>query len=568
MFSQAPVISTKPRARLASGSGSKCTKASAERSFSYIGAGGTRISRVELILTGVDTRSPATAIGISGGRIAALGDERDAREWRTGTSELVDLGGASVWPGLTDAHFHPVMGLNAAVGADLNGAHSLAEIQERLRKADGSGEHGDWVLGWGLTPDAFEGLPLSGSPLDEWFPGRPALVYLFDGHAAVASRAALNRAGVTGVRDLGTTASIAVDPAGRPTGLLQEAEAIDLVRRLLPVESLDQRADRLAGILGAMAATGLTGGHVMDCQGDSLALLAALEFSGRLPLRLRLHPVCGPFDDPEEIVAQQRLSGSRWRVAGVKFYLDGTIDGGTAWLSAPDCSGASISPYWPSAQSYSDAVRYFDAAGIGTATHAIGDAAVAHVLDTIDALPVGSPARHRIEHLEYVRDDQLARLGGTRAIVSMQPTHLTDYVSPDGEDNWSMRLGRPRAEHGWRFGEILAAGATLALGSDWPVAHYDPRRIVAAAQLRRPAGRRQQAPLGFGAGLTAAQAMAGYTSGPAYAAGLESVAGRIAPGHLADLTVFAADPMRVDPDDLPELPVTATVVDGQLYRTD
>ena len=518
----------------------------------------------DLVVRGLGGLDGRAAIGVSGGRITALGDERDARSWTGSATQVFDAAGGFVVAGLTDAHFHPVMGLDFAVGVDLSSCRDLDTLRTLLIQ-HAAVTPGEWVIGWGLSHEAFRGHPIDAAPLTVVPDHRPVYVSLYDGHAGLANAEALRRAGVTGSRELGSTAAVVVDEGGRPTGLLQETEAMDLVRDLLPTESRVERVSRLAGILDAMAATGLTGGHVMDCRGDSLDLLSALEESGRLPLRLRLHPVCSPDSHIAKLVARQATAGKRWRVAGIKFYLDGTIDGGTAWLSHPDTHGESNSPYWSSAADYAEAVRLFDAAGVPTATHAIGDAAVDHVLDTINALPAASPVRHRIEHLEYLRDDQIERFRTTRAVVSMQPTHMTDYVSPAADDNWSRRLGAERAHDGWRFGEIAGTGAVVALGSDWPVAPYDPRPILAAAQLRRPAGRPDQGVIGT-VGLSPAQALAGYTSSAAYAAGVEVEYGRVAIGFAADLTILGADPLTVAPDEWPEVPVLATVVDGQLYR--
>jgi predicted amidohydrolase YtcJ len=163
--------------------------------------------------------------------------------------------------------------------------------------------------------------------------------------------------------------------------------------------------------------------------------------------------------------------------------------GGTAWLETPDCHGESTCSYWRDPQGYSRAVRFFAQAGVQTATHAIGDAAVKHVLDTLEAEGAPPPGLvHRVEHIETLPVDQISRFAQLGVIASMQPSHATDFTRADHRDNWSVRLGEERANRAWPCRDLLDAGATLVLGSDWPIAPYDPRTVLAAAQLRRPQG--------------------------------------------------------------------------------
>ena len=194
--------------------------------------------------------------------------------------------------------------------------------------------------------------------------------------------------------------TVVCDDAGRPTGLLLEAAAMDLVQDHVPLDPVPVRAAQLRDLLQDMASTGLTGGHVMDLLGDSQAVVAAAEDLGELPLRLRFAPWCVPGVDGDgiaEFVDLQRRGGRRWAVGAVKFMIDGTIDNGTAWLEQPDALGESTESFWPEPAEYTAAVRALAAHGIATATHAIGDAAVRHVLDAPGgpAAHPGRPASHR-----------------------------------------------------------------------------------------------------------------------------------------------------------------------------
>ncbi|HET6876031.1 MAG TPA: amidohydrolase [Jatrophihabitans sp.] len=511
---------------------------------------------------------PANVV-VADGRIVAVCDDIDLRDLRPDGAQVVDLAGRFVTPGLTDSHIHPVLALGLTDGIDLSGCTTLDDVRRALAAAADSTD--GWLVGWGLDPNCFGELPVDNRPLAAVVGDRPMFLRLFDGHSAVVSDEALRRAGIAGPREFASHAEIVCDAAGQPTGFLLEEAAMAPVQAVLPQRSFVERRERLRRVLASMAAVGLTGGHVMDCDGDSLELYTSLDDADELPLRLRIAPWRRPEDDDRrvaELLDLQRRRGRLWQVAGVKLFMDGTIDNGTAWLAEPDCHGESTRPYWADPQAYTRAVHELAANGVQTATHAIGDAAVGHVLATMATLPAGARRGHRIEHIETLPDNLVAEFARHDVTASMQPTHATDYTRGDHSDNWSRRLGTERASRAWRCGDLLRSGARLSLGSDWPIAPFDPRPIMAAAQLRRPWDRPELPPVGAAQALTAAQALAGYTEAPAQVAGATDL-GRVAEGFRADLTVWADDPLRQPADQLPHLPIEMTLVDGRVtYRAE
>ncbi|MEU8658513.1 amidohydrolase [Actinoplanes philippinensis] len=518
-------------------------------------------------------RAP-TAIATAGGVITALGDRADARDWRGPHTEVIDLGRATITPGLVDGHFHPVMGIGLTRGVDLSSVRTLEGLRSALRAADVA--PGGWLEGWGLDPNAFEGAPITHAPLIEAVgPDVPVFLLLFDAHSALVSPRALAMAGVGGPRAFTSGASVACDADGVPTGHLLEMEALDLVRTLLPDDAPAERRARLAGLLRRMAACGLTAANGMDFEGDSPELFRSLEDDGELPVRWRFAPFVMPGtgrDGLDAVIAQQRLGGRRWRVEGAKFMIDGTVDGGTAWLDEPDTHGESTACLWPDPRDYAAAATVLAGHGIPLVTHAIGDAGIRYVLDTYAALArtPGRPSRvpHRIEHLETMPSELIGRFAALDVTAGMQPTHCTGYTRADHSDNWSTRLGKRRADRAFRARDLRDHGARLALGSDWPIAAFDPRAIMAAARLRRPAGEPHIEPVLPEQALTARMALEGYTSEAAASAGLAGRSGRLRPGHHADLTVFDLDPLTAAPDEFAESPIPLTVVDGSItHRT-
>ncbi|MFF8376374.1 amidohydrolase [Streptomyces sp. NPDC015661] len=522
------------------------------------------MSAPDLVLVNARVRDPeltgATAVAVHGGLITALGTDAEARTWAGPGTETVDLAGATLTPGLTDAHSHPVWGLEMFTGTDLSGVTDLEGLRAALRDAE---RRDGWIIGHGLDHNVFGGRPVHRDLVEDVLDGAPAFLRLYDGHSALASATALKAAGIEGPRAFAQLSEIVCEPGGRPTGHLVEHAAMDLMTPVLPTQPYGERRDRLVELLSGMAATGLTGAHVMDLGGhDVPGLLAAVEEDGDLPVRLRLAPWCMPGATAEELdgfVRLQERAGRLWAIGGVKFFMDGTVEGGTAWLEHADCHGQGTDAFWPDPAAYSAAVRHLHRAGVGTATHAIGDAAVRHVLDTVEGLGTGGP-RHRIEHIETVPDDQLGRFAALGVVASMQPPH-TAYTRADHTDEWSKRLGEERAARAWRCRDLRDAGAHLALGSDWPIAHYDARQVLSTARAPRGAAAARH-------GLTGLMALEGMTTHAAVAAGEETVAGRIAPGFRADLAAFAVDPVEAPADETAEAPVRLTVAGGRItYRS-
>ncbi|NUL45821.1 amidohydrolase [Cellulosimicrobium funkei] len=517
------------------------------------------------------------AIGIRDGLIAWVGRAADADE--TTAREVFRVSTGCVTPGLVDAHIHPVLGLDMTRGEDLSGVATLEELLGALGRTATStslASDCDWVLGWGLDPGIVEGRNLRAQDLDAVVMDRPAIVRLFDGHSAVANTRAIELAGLTGQESFVSAAAVEVDGRGRPTGFLKEWEAMALVLAHVPPPAFEERLESLLGALHMMADAGLTGGQILDWSEGTLELITAAEDRGDLPIRLHLSPWVMPADQDDHlrrILNLQGEAGRRWTVDGVKLMMDGTIDNGTAWLDWPDANGESTGPLWLDPMSFTETLHRLDERGIRTTTHAIGDAAVRHVLDSIASAPSapsgsgdrdGLP-RHRIEHIETIPDDLVERFAELNVAASMQPTHCTMYCSGDRTDNWSRRLGDGRADHAWRLGSLRRAGVIVAVGSDWPIAPCEPLRIIADGQLRREAGQPAQPPVVPTEALTARELLEGYTSHRARSWG-DPAGGRIAVGMPADLSVFGGDPLTTDPDDLPDIEVLATVIGGKVRR--
>jgi predicted amidohydrolase YtcJ len=511
-------------------------------------------------------RPLATALAVRGGRVVAVGDRLDIADVVDGSTRVVSGTGWTVTPGIVDGHQHLLHGAQVSRGASFDRVATLDGVREVLRVERARIGAGAWLQGYAFEYAALEGADFHHALIDEAAGPGPMLIHALDLHTAYANGEALRIAGVTGAREFADGAYVVVDADGRPTGELREMSAVLTVSDAAPVPSPGALLQWCAEAIQAQNSVGITAIHQMDGGRDVIEVLQALEGEGRLDLRVCLHSWVDPSDDEDalaDIVARRDLGGARWSAAAVKFMVDGVIDTGTAWLDEPDTHGEGGEPMWPDVEQFRRTVRRFHDAGFRIATHAIGDRAVREVLDAYASFPDGA-GRHRIEHVETVPPATMARFAAEGVTASMQPIHLR-WLNAAQTDPWSMRLGGGhRCDHAMPSGDIGGSGATVVLGSDWPVAPYDPRLGFFSARRRFAPDAEDRRPIGSSRALTGEETLAGYTVAAAQACGGEG--GVLQVGAPADLVAWGDDPVSCSPDDVVELPVRLTMVGGRVVH--
>ncbi|ALE04873.1 amidohydrolase [Arthrobacter sp. ERGS1:01] len=526
-----------------------------------------------IVNASVHTLDPARpgcdTIVMAGGRVVATGDAALLKEHRGSDTSIVDAQGHTVTPGLIDAHIHPIEGVEATIGVDFGGVKTLEGFLAALRaEADRvlAHEPSGWVRGWNVDYGVFEGRPITAELIEGAVRGLPTFLQLFDLHTVLASRAALKAADITGPRRFPDSSEIVVTDEGLPTGELREASAYALVAAAAPALTRAQAIGRAREIMMNLAKSGITAGSIMDGDIASLDFLDEIDSTDAgLPVRLVAALGHKPGMDAQAVrdyLAAKHRSGRRWRGGLIKMFLDGVIDTGTGWMYEADTSGEGLYSFWPDPSEFPTTVKHYSDEGFQIATHAIGDRAIGVAIDAYIAAGVASTrsAPHRIEHLECLADQDLPRLAGAGITASMQPLHM-QWRNADGSDSWSSRLGPDRASLAWRVKDILTSGAPLALGSDWPVAQYDVRIGMAWARLRRTPGQPDAHVFEPAQRLSPTETLKGFTLWAARAQG-DNDAGSIRPGYRADLTMWADDPLKVSGDQLIDVPITSTWVDG------
>lgn len=513
---------------------------------------------------------PVEGIAIRDGRIAALGSRRAIRRMKGRTTRLVDLRAGAITPGLVDCHTHFFYwALHRARAIDVAGKVSLAETLLCIRRQARTRHFGDWVIARGFDHNRWpEGLPVA-RDLDQAVPDRPAIVRSRDGHSAWLNSAALRRAGiVAGVRDPRGGRYIR-DAHGHPTGIVQEA-AIELLPD--PVREFAQRTDAAAvGVVDRALqqayqtawSLGLVGVHCMD-DAASLTHLQRQHRDRRLGIRV-VHAV--PLTSMSHAVALGLRTGlgDDWlRLGGLKVFADGALGSQTAYMFQPypdrgRYCGVPVSAGEELSELAVQAVRH----GWALWIHAIGDRAVHDAITAIGAArrKEETPLPHRIEHAQCVRPADVRRMARWRISASVQPCHILGDIRT-AQRHW------PRASrHAYAFRSMLDAGVTLAIGSDVPIEALDPRRSLFGAVCRTEERGYPEGGWYPAQRISVGQVLRGFTHGAAASVGGPKLAGMLAVGAPADLTLWHDDPLMAPRESLLDLRIAGCVVAGQLHLT-
>jgi predicted amidohydrolase YtcJ len=495
------------------------------------------------------------------GRILALGSLHSLQH-EFPNANVNDLQGRVVLPGLTDAHVHfrqYSLGLNS-VDCDTS---TRAECLERVREAAAATSPGVWLRGHGWRQNGWpEGFGTA-ALLNEASPNNPVYLSAASMHAAWANHAALKAAGITAQTPDPSNGSIQRDADGQATGILFEA-AMQLVADAIPATSLEEDCTAMLAAQSKLWSYGLTGLHDFD-RARSFRALQTLRQRGQLGLRVLKHIPVESLDQAIAVGLRSGFGDDLLRLGAVKVFADGALGPRTAAMFDPyEGEPENHGMLFVDSEQLLEWGQQAAQGGLGLTVHAIGDRAVHEVLNAFEQLRAyeraqGLPARrHRIEHVQITHPDDRARLGQLGLVASMQPSHATSDMLA-AKKYWGRRVAHA---YGWKT--QLEAGAVLAFGSDAPVESPNPFLGLHAAVTRRlPDG--NPGPQGWlpEQRLNLTEALAGFTSGPAYAAGMESKLSRLAPGCLADLIVLLEDPCEIDPHDLQHLRPIATMLGGE-----
>ena len=520
------------------------------------------------------TTKTAEAVAIANGRILAVGSDEEIRAYQGPNTTVIDLKGRLAVPGLADSHAHFIQGGFQLLSVDLKDAHSEQEFVRRIAEKARTLPPGRWMQGGDWDEEAWtsEKLPTRWM-IDSVTPRTPVFISRYDGHAVLANSLALRLAGVTKETPDPAGGVIVHDPkSGEPTGVLKD-EAQALVAKVIPRPSESEMEEALHAALKEAARVGLTSVHDITTGPEAwngnftgeIELLRRAELEGWLTCRIYAITPIANWKNLEAAGISHDMGSDFLEMGAVKAFADGSLGSRTAWMfkpfdDDPGNSGLPMPLMAPPAK-LEEIARQADQAGIQICTHAIGDRAVASLLDIYERIGGEHPARHRfrVEHAQHVRPEDIARFGKLGIVASMQPYHAID----DGR--WAeKRIGHERARTSYAWKSMLNAGAELAFGSDWPVAPLDPLLGIYAAVTRATLDGKNPGGWFPEERLTVEDALRAYTLGAAYAAFQEKEKGAISPGKLADVVVLSDDLLRIRPERIKDVQVDITIVGGKV----
>ncbi|CAN7591842.1 amidohydrolase [Rhizobium sp. LjRoot98] len=539
------------------------------------------------VLTLDEDRPRAEAVALAAGHILAVGTEAQMEPFRGAATQVIDAAGGTVLPGFSENHMHLFSGAAELDHLQLAGVSGLAALSEAVR-AYAATRTAEKVLFAQGTDYTILGDTerLTRHHLDAILAHQPLVLFAPDHHTAWANTRALELVGMLHGAELGPGNEVVVGADGLATGELREMEAFsplqavggfDRYRLGLstggepdPYPNEAEWAQDIAVMrrgLDYCSRHGITTIQNMDGNLYQLQLLAAIEKQdGSLPCRVIIPFHFKNFMSIDMLEKASELAqryDSDWLSSGVvKVFYDGVLDSWTAVMVEPyadkpgDCGEGLFTP-----ETFREVAVEADRRGLQIAVHAIGDGAVRAVLDGYAAARAQNgtrDSRHRIEHIEVVHPDDIARFAELGVIASMQPPHppgcagvpLEPTVSRIGRDRWPL-------SYAWRT--LKDAGAHICFASDWPVSPIDPIIGIEAAVTRE-----RWAESDPDQSFSLMEALNAYCVEGAYAEFKEDRKGRIKEGYLADIVVLNGDIEDVAPSELQMIKPTTTICGGRI----
>lgn len=500
-------------------------------------------------------------------RFSALAFDSDGRviaTYQTAPADdgarRIDGGGATLLPGLIDAHAHVEDLGHLANRVDLMGAKTLAATLARIETFARTGAGDGWVLGRGWNQVLWEEQAFpTAADLDALDLGRPIWLRRVDGHAGWANSLALERAGIDNDTPDPPGGRILRDTDGRATGVLID-KAMALVDEVIPPPTRAKRRAALQAAFDELARLGITSVHDAGIDTELAEIYYEIDDAGAIPIRV--YAMLNADAWREFGPPQPRAGPNHLEIRSIKAYLDGALGSRGAALLAPyDDDPGNEGLLFADRGEFAELARAASAAGYQVNVHAIGDAANRIALDGFAALDNRMQLRHRVEHAQIIAPDDIPRFAELGVIASMQPIHATSDMNMAGE-----RVGERRILGGYAWRTLLDSGAVIASGSDFPVEPPNPFYGLHAAITRQD--RDGEPPGGWYAGqrMSRTEALRSFTRDAAYAAHQETWLGTLDPGQQADFILVDRDVFEMPVTDIWRTEVLQTWVGGkQVY---
>jgi len=517
------------------------------------------------VITMDDENPRAEAIAVKDGKIVFVGSSREVREFIGDKTQVIDLKGRTVVPGFIDTHIHLIGFGFSLMWIDLRDVTSIEELKRKVKQRAESTPEGKWILGRGWDQEKFvEKRYPNRWDLDEVAPSNPVMLRRVCGHICVVNSKALEIAGITKDTPDPDGGKIDRDENGEPTGILRE-KAMSLVWEKLPSPTLEESLK--AAELACMEAVkhGITTVHFVSATPEEFKLLQLLKRMGKLNLRVCLYMGGKILDHVLSLGVMRGFGDDFLKINGIKLLVDGSLGARTAALREPYADdpknpnnrGILVMPY----DELKNLVEKVHSAGLQLAIHGIGDRAIELIINAVEEALNKNPRtnhRHRIEHASIIDLDLIRRMKKIGMVAAVQPRFIIS-------DFWAVdRLGESRASWIYPLKTFMKEGVPIGGGSDCPVDPLDPIYQIYSAVTR---GKYENIKLYSYTPeecLTPMEALKIFTIDAAYLGFEEDLKGSIVVGKLADLTVLSDDITSVPEEDIKNIRVLATIVNGEI----
>jgi predicted amidohydrolase YtcJ len=493
----------------------------------------------------------AQAIAIKANKIAAVSSNAQTLKLKTSKTNAIDLKGKTVLPGFVDCHIHMRSYAKTLEQTELRDVISIKQLQQRLRQTAAKKPADAWITARGFDEEKFREKQLpTRLDLDKAVSSRPVFITRVCGHLSVANTKALELANITRNTASIEDGIVEKDPkTGEPTGILLE-NAQNLVAMVIPKPNVKELLRIYEKACGKAAEKGLTTVHCIINDPQDVSTLCELHRQNKLKLRVRLMIPVEYLDKVDKFAA---IENGKIKVGSIKIFADGSLGARTAALHKPymdDKTTKGVLMY--SQEKFEKLLFKVHEKDYQLAIHAIGDKAIESTLDALEKTLRKKPKknnRHRIEHASVLNKNLIRRMRKLGIIASVQPHFIVS-------DFWTVkRLGKRRARWTYALKSLVENGVVACGGSDCPIEPIDPLLGIWAAVARKSFPQEK---------LTVDEAIRMYTKNAAFASHEEPVKGVIECGKLADLTILAQDPYKIEANNIRDIEVDMTIVDGEI----
>lgn len=523
------------------------------------------------------------AVATKDNSILFAGTLAEAEEYKNDKTELIDLKGKTMTPGLIEGHGH-FMGLGYnELALDLMNTTSYQAIVDAVAERVKIAKPGEWITGRGWHQSKWDSMPTetvhgfqTHHLLSEISPDNPVYLGHASGHAGFANAKAMEIGGLQGIVKDGIKkyevegGEVLVDALGRPTGVFNE-RAQGIIRQHIPKRTLKTDIQAFELAVKACHENGITSFHDAGIGRKRIAFYKKMKLEGKM--NTRIYAMLTGWD--EDLISEWFEKGPKvdpdylLTIRSIKLNCDGALGSRGAWLiepysDRPDHFGHETLPMETVKKTALNGLKH----GFQVCSHAIGDRANREILDRYELAFKEVPElardhRFRIEHAQHLHPDDIPRFSKLQVIPAMQAVHMSS------DRPWAIdRLGEKRIKEGaYMWQALLQSGVPIVNGTDTPVEPVNPIASFYASVSRKTLKGTPEGGYEPAQKMTRAQALKSYTLDAAYGAFEENIKGSIRIGKLADFTIYDKDLMTIAEDKILSTKVVMTIFDGKVVYT-